>query len=362
VVWVVVLTGAFAQGLRQNLRNNGDPENVIVLSAKAGMTVWFSEIPKSYAASLERLEGVRLAETKEGERTPCVSPEVQFTTELSGVERGRIVTIRGIEPSRAFLVNAQVHLAGGAAPTERFEVIVGPLVAAKLGLPPERLAIGQTLEFKDATWTITGHFEAPGTMFESEIWCHLDNVMTQFDRTMYALIKLKAADPGEAAALCERMVRNTRYDELRAYPEEVFFQDYASSFNRFSAMALIGALVIAIGGVCTGLNTMYASVAGRIREMGMLQVLGFGRRDILLAFLVESLCIALVGGALGCLGGLLFHGVPLSITWLAFTLHVDALVLAAGAASALLIGVLGGLLPAWRGCRIPMIDAMRHVG
>ena len=120
------------------------------------------------------------------------------------------------------------------------------------------------------------------------------------------------------------------------------------------------ALVITLGGIMVGMNTMYTAITGRIREIGMLQVQGFSKRSILGSFLLESLLIALVGGALGCALGSLVNGMPMQVTMGVFVFRVDRLVIGLGMGLAVVIGVVGAFIPAVRAVRIRMVEAMRY--
>ncbi|TET37255.1 MAG: FtsX-like permease family protein [Planctomycetota bacterium] len=369
VVWIMVFTLAFARGLKANMKNNGDPDNIIILSAKAGTTIWFSAISRNNAAPLKYLDGVKSVRIPDpefpddremDEVIECWSPEVQYMTEVDDVPSRQLISVHGVDPARAFHVNSQVRITKGAGPFDNYSIIIGSLVAAKLGIPRERLAVGRTLHFKDAEWTITGTFTAPGTMMDSEIWCHHENIMTQFNRKEFAMVKLKAVSPAYVPKILAAIKKNRRYQELAAYHEPDFFKDYASGHNKFSIMAIVTAVVIAVGGIFTGINTMYTAVVGRIREIGMLQVIGFSKAQVLLSFIFESLIISATGGLIGCLAGLAFNGIPLTLTWFAFELKVDFTILAIGFATALVIGVVGAFFPALQGIRMRMVDAMRY--
>ncbi len=119
--------------------------------------------------------------------------------------------------------------------------------------------------------------------------------------------------------------------------------------------------MITLGGVMVGMNTMYTAISGRIREIGMLQVQGFSKRAILTSFLLESVLIAVVGGVIGCALGSLVNGMPMKVTMGVFLFRVDQVVLAAGMGLAVLIGLVGAFIPAFRAVRIRMVEAMRYM-
>jgi putative ABC transport system permease protein len=234
---------------------------------------------------------------------------------------------------------------------------------------PERfdVTLGDTLTIRRREWTVVGVFAAEGSSFESEIWGDVNVTASAFNRVGgYQSLAVRMADPSQIAAWNEEAQRNPRL-QVRLWPERRYYEDQAGLVGpALLALALFVTVVMAVGAVFGAMNTMYAVVAQRTREIATLRALGFSRRSILVSFLVESMFIALVAGAIGCALGLLANFLPAAATGnvtfseLAFAFHVTPRSLAAGMAFALVMGFVGGLLPAIRAARLPIARALRE--
>jgi len=354
-VLVAVLMLALATGLTNSIRDTGHPLNALVTS-KGAETIEFSAIDP---AVLEVLRFSPHVATAEGR--PLASPEVFFTTQAE-IAPGREPTqalVRGVLPV-ALGVHDQVRLTSGRFPEQPGEIMVGPLVATKVDVPGERLAIGQSLDFEGTSWKIVGQFAAPGTAFESEIWGPLDDLMVASRRSELSSIVLRAKN---AAALDEMLFDfATRTDVLvEVRPETAYYAAYAEAFRPVQIMVYVMAGMLTLGGVFIGMNTLFAAVMSRIREIGVLRTVGYHRRDIALSFLIESLIPALVGGALACVIALGANGFALRIPMGAFRFEVGPQLLAIGMGLSVLIGILGAAWPLWRSARLKTVDAIRHL-
>lgn len=380
---VAVIMLAYARGLLYSLRYDGDPDNVLVLSRKASDPE-FSSIG---VAELERLASEVIDEvvwyTPEpesvtldpddflagGAPVDLVAPYVSHASivRIDGVEGGRygerkLGLIEGVDPRRTFQMNRKLQVVAGRALDENDEAaaMVGSLAWARLGVAKEELTVGSVLEFNGVRWPVVGVFEAGGSGDEGSIWVPLDHLMTILGRTTYSCALLKLKDERACSRIIEEIGRSDTTG-LRAVAETEFYRGYAESFRTFAGAGVLMALVITFGGLMIGMNTMYTAVRGRVREIGMLQVLGFSPRAILAGLLVESLLLALLGGALGCLLGGVIHGVPVKVTMGVFVMRVDAPVVAGGLLLAVAVGLLGAWLPARGVLRLPIVEAMRQV-
>ena len=190
--------------------------------------------------------------------------------------------VRGVLPL-ALVVNDQVRVTTGRFPNQPGEIMIGPLVATNLGVSRESLAIGQSLVFEGTPWKIVGKFTAPGTAFESEIWGPLDDLMVAARRSELSSIVLRAKD---AAALSEALFDfATRSDVLvEARQETAYYAAYAEAFRPVKFMVYVMTGMLVLGGMFVGMNTLFAAVMSRIREIGVLRTVGFRRWDIALAF------------------------------------------------------------------------------
>jgi len=334
-VLVSMLMLALSTGLMNSIRATGHPLNVLVTS-KGAETTEFSAIDLRVLDVLRFSPYVALADGQ-----PLASPELYFTTQVEtapGVPIAQAL-VRGVLPL-ALGVNDQVRVTTGRFPNQPGEIIVGPLVATNLGVSPERLAIGQSLVFEGTPWKIVGQFTAPGTAFESEIWGPLDDLMVAARRSELSSIVLRARD---AAALKEVLFDfATRSDVLvEARQETAYYAGYAEAFRPVQLMVYVMTGMLVLG--------------------GMLRTVGYRRWDIALAFLIESLVPALIGGMLACLLALGLNGFALRIPMGAFRFEIGPLLLGAGMGLSVLIGILGAAWPLWRSASLKTVDAIRHL-
>ncbi len=358
VVLLVLTAGAFVRGMDGSLRKSGQAGNVIVLSSGSEESLQRSEIDMRIAGELEsRFDG--LVRSAMGE--PYIAPEtyIQMVMKLAPDHPEKLrAMVRGITP-RSLLVHPDARLVEGRLPEMgRDEIIVGDLLASALGVPDERLAVGRTLWLDERDWTIVGRFEAPGTVMESEVWAPLTDAQTAARRDGLSMVTLTL---GRGRFKDVDLFCKQRLDlELAALRETDYFAKLSAFYEPIRVMVWATALLIATGGLLGGLNTMYAAFASRIREIGTLQSLGFGRPAIVVSLLEESL-LAACAGALGATALALgvLDGLVVSFSAGAFELVVDEGVLAVGLVAALLLGVVGAAVPAWRCLRMEIPDALR---
>src|SRR5690606_14073856 len=209
-----------------------------------------------------------------------------------------------------------------------------------------RLAPGQTLWFYDRTWTISGRFDAPGSVMAAEAWVPLTDLMVASQRDTLSCVVLTLADAGEFDDV-DAFARQRLDLELIALREADYYAALSGFFAPIRAMAWATALLIGSGGVLGGLNTMYAAFASRVREVGALQALGFSRRAIVVSLVQESTLASAAGALLACVLALLFlDGVTVQFSSGVFGLQVDTQVLLIGLTAGLMLWLLGALPPA----------------
>jgi len=208
---------------------------------------------------------------------------------------------------------------------------------------------------------VSGIFEARGTIAENWILLPHDDLRNTLGRRDYSFARMRLKDGTDLEALASRLSLDERYS-IRVFPEATYFADFTSGFDHFQRFALLVALVLCIGGILTGMNTMHNAIAGRIREIGTLRVLGFSKVRIFLAFLMESLLLCGLAGIGGAALGLLTNGLPVRVPVAAtFPVSVDGVALGIGIASAILMGLLGIFFPMLRALRMPPVEAVRAV-
>jgi putative ABC transport system permease protein len=357
VVMLVITAAAFVRGIEGSLISSGSDKNVMLLGAGSEDSVERSEItPTTPSMVIASVPGIK---TRLG--IPYVSPEAHMAMMLAeGPDKvaSMRAVLRGITP-QAFLVHGQVRMVSGRAPEQgKDELIVGQLTAARMGLPKERLKLGNSIWFDNRPWTIVGQFTAAGTVMDAEIWCPLNDLLIATKRDSYSCTIL-TLDTAEAADVEEFTA--TRLDlELVALPERQYYEKLVRFYKPVRWMIWITAILIALGGMFGGLNTMYAAFSARFREIGMLQSLGYSRRAIVLSFVQESLLISAIGALIGsALSLLLLDGVAIRINLGAFGLVLDTGTIALGLTAGLCLGVFGAVPAAIRCLRLPIAEALK---
>lgn len=360
VVLLVITAAAFVRGMEVSLRATGEPDNIILLGAGSEESFERSEVGAGVASLVAAdIAGLR---TRAGQA--YVSPEVHVSLPLrAGAEqtsRAPLVMLRGVTPA-AFLVHPRVQIVEGRLPRPGVdELLVGAMVATKMGVPESAVQIGKAILFDNRPWTIVGRFAAPGTVTESEVWADLTAVMTVAKRDTVSCVVLtldpRFAEFGDVAAFAQM-----RLDlELAAVRESDYYDELASFFGPIRIVVWITAALIGVGALLGGLNTMYAAFASRIRELGSLQALGFRRSAIVVSLVQESSLATAAGALLACVVAIfLLDGLSVRFSMGAFGLVIDHTVVLAGLVSGLALGLLGALPPAVRCLRLPIPAALK---
>ncbi|MDZ4686213.1 MAG: ABC transporter permease, partial [Planctomycetaceae bacterium] len=319
VVFLVFLVVAFVRGLETSLAVSGDPLVVLVHSLGAGENIENSTIPGQGAGVLS----ASLGRVETRYRQKHVSPELYLGTEITteSVKEPAMGLVRGVTLA-APLVRRQFQLIEGAWPTTG-EAIVGRLAAAKLGCDPSELVIGRTLRIEGRPWKISGRFAAAGAAFESEIWCLVDDLQQAMKRQDLSLVAVAVSEPkglADVGEFCKERVDL----EWEATPELAYYASLQTHYGPVRSVAWLIVLLVSGAGAFAGLNTMYGAVVGRVRELAMLQTLGFSRRAIALSIIQEGVLLAAAGSLLAAAVALpLLNGVAVRFTMGAFTLRLD---------------------------------------
>jgi putative ABC transport system permease protein len=227
------------------------------------------------------------------------------------------------------------------------------------------VAVGQTLNFAQRQWLVVGRFDAQRSAFDSEIWGDCEQLLQAFRRTVYSSQLVRLSAPGQFDALRAAIDADPRL-QLQARRERRYYEDQSRQMSDFiRVLGLTLSVIFSLGAMIGAAITMYASVATRTAEIGTLRALGFARRSILTAFLVESMLLALAGGATGLAGASLLQSVRISTTnfqtfsELAFSFELTPRVVMLSLAFALVMGLAGGVLPAAKAARMRIVDALR---
>jgi putative ABC transport system permease protein len=229
--------------------------------------------------------------------------------------------------------------------------------------------LGSTLDYGGQEWTVVGIFDAGGSAFDSELWCDASVLSQTFKRptNVFQSITVRLSSGEQFPAFKDRLTSDPRLT-VHVEREEAYYAKQSQVVSTLiRVLGFLVAFVMAIGAVFGALNTMYSAVAARSREVATMRALGFGGGSVILSFLIESLIIALVGGVLGCLAVLPLNGFTTgTINWqtfshLAFAFRVTPELLMAGIVFALLMGLIGGVLPAVRAARLSVATALREL-
>jgi hypothetical protein len=389
VVGLLTVLLAFVNGMYVLTQGSGLPQNVLVLSDGATDEL-FSTLTYADLGDVERQPGVLSLTRSDGTQEPLCSREVYIVANqrlANQPGRGRFVQVRGIVDP---IISATVHdleLAEGqwfseagvqelaprpdGSSDQAIQCVLGEGVAMELAkdFGKRRLEVGDVFELGPRKWVVVGIMKSRGSTFDSEIWGKHQIVGPLFGKDRFTSLVLRTGSPAEAERLAEYLSRDYKKAALSAQPENRYYASLQSTNQQFLFAILVVAAVMAMGGIFGVMNTMFAAVSQRIRDIGVLRVLGFSGPQVLVSFFLEGLMIALVGGLVGVALGSLSDGWRASSIisggaggggkTIILELHVDSLVLAAGLLFTLVTGTLGGLLPAWTAMRLKPLDALR---
>jgi hypothetical protein len=358
VVFVFAAMEMLAAGLRATLVDTGSWDNAVLIR-KSAQTEVQSAVAREAAAIVETQPEV--AAGADGGRLAAREIVVLITLPERRGGRPANVTIRGVGAA-SLALRPQVRLAAGRMPRPgSAEIATGASIARRFrGAQP-----GERLRFAQREWTVVGVLDAGGAGFDSEIWGDVDQLMQAFRRQAYSSVLVRLVDPARFEDFKARLEGDPRL-QLEAKRETRFYADQSEAMATF--LRVLGAVLSAIfstGAVIGAMITMYAAVANRIPEIGTLRALGFQRRSILAAFLLESASLGLLGGAAGLLAASLLQLVTVStLNWqtfseLSFRFELTASIATRSLVFALGMGLAGGLFPALRAARLAVVDALR---
>jgi putative ABC transport system permease protein len=358
VVAIFVGVMALATGLELALVSTGDPLNILV-RRRGAESEMSSFVTREAWQAIRFLPGVKTDPGGE----PVVSADTVVLINLPkrGEAQGANVTIRGLSPT-GLALRPQVRVVQGRMfqPGLR-EVIASRRISERF----QNTSLGDRLKFGKGEWNVVGIFDAANTAFDSEIWVDVNQLASDYNREFYSSALLRAADQRAAQEMISR-IENERRWNLTAQPEPDYYKQQTRAAGPIKAMGMFIAVVMGIGACFAAMNTMYAAVTYRTREIATLRVLGFKKSSILLSFLTESLLLALIGGALGCLLALPINGVTTgTANWqtfseIAFAFRITPQLLTTGMIFAALMGLFGGLFPARQAARKPAAAALRE--
>lgn len=358
---VAVLIGmlSMSQGFERTLRGTGSDERALLLSAGV-LAELSSGIGRDVVPLARELPGVR----RGADGKPLASAEVMVITELRrGVGRQAAsvnVALRGVEPA-GLAMRREVTLAAG----RWFEPGLRELVAGRQATQQFDIAVGRTLHFRGSEWNVVGVFDAGGDAHESELWTDADTARSAFGRTGASSVLLQLESEAALQTLKDAVTSDPRF-QLDVQPERAYFTAQSANFTRqIGILTTVVAVIMGFGALFGALNTMYSAVATRRVEIATLRAIGFSGLPVVVSVLTEAVALALAGGVIGALVSYtLFNGMSVStlgqnFTQVAFSFAVTPALVVRGLLWAVAIGLLGGLFPAVRAARLPVVVALR---
>jgi ABC-type antimicrobial peptide transport system permease subunit len=358
VVYVFATVLMLAAGLEQTLVATGQDDNVIVIRRSAQTEIQ-SGIDRRQAGIVESLPDIAIGES--GARLISKEPVVLINLPKRGTGKPANVVIRGVTDA-GLALRAQVKLVEGRMfRPGTAEVIAGRAIATGF----QGAGVGETLRFASRDWTVVGVFDAGRTGFDSEIWGDAEQMLQAFRRLGFSALIFRLADSDRFDAVKAAIESDPRLT-LEAKRETRFYADQSEALSKFiSYLGTSISVIFSIGAIIGAMITMYASVASRTGEIGTLRALGFSRTAILVAFLVESLLLGLLGGVVGLAAASAMQAVSIStmnfqtFAELAFSFTLTPRIVTASLGFALAMGFVGGFLPAARAARLKIVDALR---
>ena len=358
VVFVFAAVQMLDTGLRQTLIATGQPDNVHVTRRASGAEI-SSVVDRAQAAVVETQPEIAIG----GNGLRLASKEVVVLITLpkrdSGVATN--VTTRGVGAA-GFELRPQLRIVEGRVfKPGSAEVIVGSSIAQRF----EGAAVGSMLRFGGREWRVVGLFEARGSAYDSEVWVDADQLLQSFRRNAWSAVVARLTDPAALEAMKTRLENDPRLT-LDVKAEREFFEDQSKALSNFiSYLGLTLSVIFSVGAMIGAMITMYAAVANRTGEIGTLRALGFRRTSILSTFLLEAVLLGVVGGIAGLMLASLMQFIHIStLNWqsfseLAFSFTLTPRIIVTSMLFAVLMGVLGGFLPAVRAARLSIVEALR---
>jgi putative ABC transport system permease protein len=359
IVFTAVLS--IAEGFRKAMQGTGDPQTVIVLRSGSD-----TEMTSGFGGEEARL----IAETPGIEQGPDgvhASPElfviVGHPLKRSGTDAN--VPLRGVTPA-ALAVRPTLKIVEGRMFTPGTnEIVVGKAASRQF----MNLDVGTDVRWGDSSWKVVGVFDANGSVAESEIWCDAKVLQPAYRRgNSYQSVYVRLASVDGFQAFKDALTTNPRLQITAIREPDYFSQQSEILQNIIRGLGYGIAILMAIGAIFGALNTMYSAVANRTREIATLRALGFGSMPVVISVLAEAILLSLIGGIIG--GGLAwiaFDGYQTatmnwqSFSQVAFAFAVTPALLATGLTFAVIMGFIGGLFPAIRAARLPVVTALRQL-
>ena len=358
VVFVFAAILMLSEGLKKTLVETGSYDNVVAIRNAAGAEVQ-SNIDRLSASLVETQP--EIATGTDGRKLVARELVVLINLQKRGSTKPGQVVIRGVTEN-SFILRPQVRLVKGRLPKPgSSELVAGMSIAERF----KGGGLGETLHFSMRDWNVVGVFDAGNTGFNSEIWGDVDQLMQSFRRPVYSSIIFRLRAPSEFEKVKTRIETDPRLT-LEAKRETQYYADQSEMMAKFLRILGISlTLIFSIGAVIGAMITMYASVSNRTSEIGTLRALGFQRRNILYSFIAEAVLLGLTGGSIGLFFASFLQLFTIStlnfqtFSELAFSFTLTFEIFWKSLSFSLIMGLVGGVLPAFRAARMNIVEALR---
>ncbi len=359
-VAVLLAMMALLTGLRATLSSSGDPLQIIVMR-KGSETELVSNFTREQFQDLKFKAGIARAQNGD----PMASLEIVTVINLPSVDspEGENVTVRGLLPIGLEMRKGLKLVSGRWFDSGKRELVVGKSIAQRY----TGAALGKRITFGRGEWEVVGVMDGGRSSVNSEIFGDLNQTSSDFNRADgLSSVLIRATDAATVPALMNSLNDDRRLGVL-AQTEKSYYEAQTNSGAVLQYLGVFISIIMAVGSSFAAMNTMYAAVARRSREIGTLRVLGFSRGSILFSFLIESVCLSVLGGLLGCLLVLPLNNITTGIgsfvtfSEIAFNFRVSPEIMLIGVLFALVMGTLGGVFPARMAARKEILTALREI-
>jgi putative ABC transport system permease protein len=358
VVFVFATILMLTAGLKKTLVETGSYDNVVVIR-KSSVSEVQSGVDRDQASIVETNPEVALGP----DGKPVLAKEIVVLIGLpkAATHKDSNVTIRGIS-EQSIALRPQVRIIKGRMPKAgSTEIATGSSITKRF----EGANMGDTLRFGTRNWRVVGVFDAGNTGFNSEIWADADQLMQSFKRPVYSSVLFRLRDPSQFDALKSRIETDPRLT-LEAKRETRYYLDQSEMMAKFlNVLGVSLTIIFSLGAIIGAMITMYSSVANRTAEIGTMRALGFQKMNILGSFLIEALLLGLLGGIAGLFAASFLQFFTVStlnfqtFSELAFSFTMTTGIVTKAMAFALIMGFVGGVLPAFRAARMNIVESLR---
>ena len=358
VVGVLTAMLSMSEGFKATLGKAGHEDRAIVM--RSGATSELSSgLTREQVDVVKSAPGVR----RGADGKPIASAELLVIADLPKAGTGTLANaaVRGVQPE-AFALRPEVKIIEGRnfTPGPR-ELIVGK--QASVGFA--NLKVGTQIDFRDSAWTVVGIFEAGGGVHESELWADAEVVQNAYRRNGFQSVTAQLEDKSAMTRFKDSLTTDPRLQAKAETLKQYFAAQSEGLTKLINILGYAVGLIMGIGAIFGALNTMYAAISSRTIEIATLRAIGFGALPVVISVMIEALLLALIGGLVGAfLAYVIFNGytaatLGANFSQVAFDFQVTPALMIQGIVLALMIGLVGGLMPAWRAARLPVVTALR---